>query len=529
MADKRRQTLRTQLGPHLHERIVKDLRAVLVEHRDEFAFSYLDDVLLSKYIGPETDSADLRRSRAIEKWLKTELRNARTNVRLYGGETSFNMGSRVHSEDVLDFARRVIARVLGPEPRLDQLVGSFSGGASTRVRREIGATARKFMGQAHVTAEALPWILPIILQCQGWVSNNPQVLEPVVVGGNVMFTVEKTTVIDRVACKEPELNMFAQKAIGDLIRRKLKRYGIDLNDQSINRSLAREGSKSGHLATIDLSSASDSVTTGLVARLLPPGWFVLLDAVRSKRTLIGDEWHENQMFSSMGNGFTFELETLVFFALARAVAYYSHVRGRISVYGDDIIVPVSMVSQLIAVFGFCGFMVNVTKSHYRGHFRESCGGHYLRGGDVTPFYIKEPIDTLERLIHFLNRLRKWAGQCFGDICDPRVYPVWRKWSRHVDRRLWGGSNVSDPTRLVSRHSPRFKLVRVTKSPKRLIRELQVGLYLTALNAIDGRLLPPTDGEESELLDELPVWVLRRVECETVTSFPLWHTPEGGLL
>jgi len=476
MTDKRKQTLRTQLGPRLTDEIRTDLIQYLFEVAGEPDALYLLRHAFSKYVGPDTAPAELRQGRAIEKWLKTEQRNEQTNTRLLFDEVKFSFAE---SETILRTARKFVQKVIGADPPRS-LFGAFSGGASTLYKREPGSAARKFMGQASVTREAWPFVLPMILEATAWWKLNPEVLDPWIVDGNVMFTVPKSTDIDRVACKEPELNMYAQKACGDFIRRRLKRFGIDLNDQSINRDLAREGSKGGHLATLDLSSASDSVSTVLVSRLLSPGWFVLLDAIRSKRTLIGDKWHENHMFSSMGNGFTFELESLIFYSLVRAVAFHARVRGKISVYGDDIICPRQIAKSVQRVFAFMGFTVNSQKSFWTGPIRESCGGHYHRGVDITPFYVKEPIDNVERLIHFLNRLRRWAGQATG-ICDPRVEPLWSKYARLVDRRLWGGDDLARPTQLVSNHKSRFKLVPVVDDLDRVEDELQTGLYLQSLN------------------------------------------------
>ena len=73
--------------------------------------------------------------------------------------------------------------------------------------------------------------------------------------------------------------------------------------------------------------------------LLPEAWFDLLNDCRSQAVSYKGEWIELNMFSSMGNAFTFELESLIFWAIANAVCYCSGSRGHISVYGDDIIVP----------------------------------------------------------------------------------------------------------------------------------------------------------------------------------------------
>jgi len=282
----------------------------------------------------------------------------------------------------------------------------------------------------------------------GWLGVG-DALDIEIVPGNVLFTVPKKTDIDRVACKEPDLNMFIQKGIGSYFRKSLRRIGINLNDQSINRSLARVGSITGELATLDLSSASDSVSESLVALLLPEIWFTLLDAVRCQVTIIDGEEHRNHMFSSMGNGFTFELESLLFYTLARATAFFTGTRGRISVYGDDIICPTDMSSSLIWVLQYFGFSINPEKSFVEGPFRESCGGHYHNGLDITPFYIRKPIQTMEDLIDVANKLREWSEVDGVGCLDPETEEIWFWLKSFIPNELWGGSDTQFKYQLVS--------------------------------------------------------------------------------
>lgn len=450
MSDKNTQSRFKLTIPAVHSRIVSDLESLLIR-KDCPKYRYLHDVFLTKYVGPDTDSAQLRKERAVSKWLATEQRNAKTNVRLYSLDPDFGFAT---GDEIIVKAAAVIRALIGVEPRLRSLRGAFSGGASTSTTRQPGSVAVKFTGQAHVTKQAWPYILPLLLEeaCP-WLLSEEGVRNPTFVNGNVMFTVPKSTMIDRVACKEPDLNMYAQKAVGDFIRQRLLKVGIDLNDQSRNQSLAREGSRTGTLATLDLSSASDSISTSLVARLLPPGWFDLLDNLRCQETNIDGTPHVNEMFSSMGNGFTFELETLIFYSIVRAICFFTRTRGAISVYGDDIICHTRVAPIVKQVFHFIGFSVNPDKSFWSGPFRESCGGHYYRGADITPFYIKEPIDNIERLIHFLNRLRRWSSLEFGDLCDPETYKIWQKYADYVVPELWGGTDLSSPNCLVTCRSP----------------------------------------------------------------------------
>jgi hypothetical protein len=175
--------------------------------------------------------------------------------------------------------------------------------------------------------------------------------------------------------------------------------------------------------------------------VLPPFWFSHLESIRSRVTVIDGEEHVNEMFSSMGNGFTFELESLLFYALTRTICYFTGTRGVVSVYGDDIIAPATVFQDLEWVFGWFGFSVNTKKSYSTGPFRESCGGHYVGGLDITPFYVREPIDTLSDLILFVNALRHWSETSVG-VNDPSVFPLWEFASSFIPPRFWGAPDYA---------------------------------------------------------------------------------------
>jgi hypothetical protein len=93
--------------------------------------------------------------------------------------------------------------------------------------------------------------------------------------------------------------MYLQKGVGNHIRRRLRRVGVNLNDQSVNRSLARMGAATGEVATLDLSSASDTVTIEAVRLLLPDDWFLYLNDIRSQEVLVEGTYVRTEMFSSM--------------------------------------------------------------------------------------------------------------------------------------------------------------------------------------------------------------------------------------
>lgn len=468
---------RLALDPKLNVEIIEDFRKVFNDNLDDWKFSYQNECFLSKYVGPDTDPANVRRSRAIEKWLATELRNSATNTRLLIDEP-LQLAEGVLYEKHLRMCRRIVRAILGDTPPGDILFGGFSGGASTSKTRDNSSPARKFLDKADVTSDAYDLAVSVSEASPSWEEVTLRHEGFRVVEGNVLFTVPKTTLIDRVACKEPDMNMFMQKGVGNFIRRRLKRANINLNDQSINQRLSKIGSLENSLSTLDLSSASDSVSIQLVYLMLPLDWFLLMDRLRSKVTMIDGVPHENHMFSSMGNGFTFELESLLFYAITRATAYCLGTRGEISVYGDDIIAPSSLHERLIEVLSFYGFSVNPDKSFGDGPFRESCGAHWYNGKSVTPFYLRSPVVHMVDLIHLLNSLRKWSD--VNGVLDPRVSDLWSKYARLVPDDLWGGQDYAIKYALVTGHGPRAILVPHTVK----VNNAHIGGYLHWLQTHD---------------------------------------------
>jgi hypothetical protein len=217
------------------------------------------------------------------------------------------------------------------------------------------------------------------------------------------------------------LNIYVQLGIGALLRQRLKRYGINLDTQAdVNRRLAGVAHLKG-LATVDLSSASDTIASELVWLLLPFEWASLLDVARTEFSVIGDKEVRLSKFSSMGNGYTFELESLIFLALARASGDNSAVA-----FGDDIILKREAYPRLKNALDFLGFTVNSKKTFLAGRFFESCGYDYWNGDMIRPFYLKGDYhDFATACVRIANKIRRYShmrNSYFG--CDIRFVRVW---------------------------------------------------------------------------------------------------------
>lgn len=203
---------------------------------------------------------------------------------------------------------------------------------------------------------------------------------------NRVVTVPKNWKTDRTIACEPLGNLPLQLAFDSYAKDRLRRLtNIDLSSQKQNQIKARIGSESGNFATLDLEQASDTICRSLVLLLLPYDWWLYLERIRSPMYCLKKNGKTSvyQKFSSMGNGATFALETLIFASLAAAVGSKDF-----SVYGDDIVVETEYADDLIAVLQHAGFTLSKHKSFVSGPYRESCGMHYYEGTLVTPLFFR---------------------------------------------------------------------------------------------------------------------------------------------
>lgn len=221
---------------------------------------------------------------------------------------------------------------------------------------------------------------------------------------NRVTTVPKNWKTSRTIACEPTGNISLQLAFDEYLKEILPRWGVDLSNQDLNMRKAQQGSLDGSLATIDLSAASDTLSYNTVAWLLPLPWFEYLNNVRCPFFKFGsDLFGKYAKFSSMGNGATFPLETLIFSACCRAIG-----SKNFSVYGDDIIVETELVSDLLKLLRFLGFTPNEDKTFTTGLFRESCGGDFFQGVDITPFYLRKSSRRKAFACHNVNGLMSIA-------------------------------------------------------------------------------------------------------------------------
>lgn len=275
--------------------------------------------------------------------------------------------------------------------------------------------------------------------------RNPQFLEAYChpaavfdiqeVSHNKLSFVNKTSQIARVICTEPTINMWFQLGLGAAIEERLaRRYNVAFGPRGtlkevppqpdVNRRLATLGSKRDHLVTIDLESASDSMSLRMLECVLPKNFMAILLKLRCPSSRLPDgRVVPLNMVSTMGNGFTFPLQTAIFSAACIATYRYLRKQGidvkpitrgdvddrNFAVFGDDIIVDKRVARHLIQLLKILGFVVNSDKTFLEGPFRESCGVDAFLGTDVRPFYLKRLL-TLQDAFVAINGLNLWSSK-----------------------------------------------------------------------------------------------------------------------
>lgn len=216
---------------------------------------------------------------------------------------------------------------------------------------------------------------------------------------NRVELVPKNWKTDRTIACEPTGNLALQLALDEYIKERLPHLGVDLSSQCKNQWMAHAGSEDDSFVTIDLSQASDTVALNTVCQLLPHEWFKFADDIRCPLGSGFQQVFKYEKFSSMGNGCTFTIETLIFAAFCKAVNSKAF-----AVYGDDIIVPKQDWPRLKALLDHFGFIVNEEKSYTEGPFRESCGSDFMHGVDVTPTYLRFEGPKKMALSHVVNSM-----------------------------------------------------------------------------------------------------------------------------
>lgn len=227
-----------------------------------------------------------------------------------------------------------------------------NGATATHPRRYSGGAAR-LRRTMYATERSHPY-LKALSRFWGYKINFRKIHH------NRVELVPKNWKTHRSIACEPEGNSALQLAFDSFCKRRLKaRLNTDLSDQSRNQRLALSASVHGKLCTVDLKAASDRLSLNLVHLLFEREWVDFFLDTRSPcwkfRDMPLKAYHK---LSSMGNGYTFTIETLIFAAACRALGSVEF-----SVYGDDIIIETELYPKLKELLAYLGFEINEEKTH----------------------------------------------------------------------------------------------------------------------------------------------------------------------
>lgn len=362
---------------------------------------------------------------------------------------------------ILSDIKLIIANLLNPLKK-SFFFGRFSNGSTKDGMRALSSKIDHFEYNPYIDrsffkaishTERVGLTPDVIPDYQKWAQASGEIRN-CQRDSELMF-VPKSFKTYRSICKErPEIAFFQQAVLHELVEimnsgplRKM----VFLHDQSHNREGARSGSITGFRDTIDLSSASDSVSFELVRNVFPNYVLRFLVATRSttvvKKHSNGCDRYSINKFAPMGSAVCFPTQCIVFSAIVlREYLSYTfrdewrkkispefltnfldnltqgieYSRTRLSsplVYGDDIICDYRVTDSVISTLSSLGFSVNVEKSFTGSDaVRESCGLYAFCGDDITPLIWKIPhfegsalpFNTVVALVDLCNRLKDYG-------------------------------------------------------------------------------------------------------------------------
>jgi len=310
-----------------------------------------------------------------------------------------------------------------------------------------GAVADRLSSNAKWNQQSWPARLQQVFPAESFlcVNSKPINRDEILKGLNILepgaeipvrvISVPKTLKTPRIIAIEPTAMQYVQQSLFRAILSAVKEDGflyrvVGFDNQDPNRVMARKGSLSGDLATLDLSEASDRVSNQHVRDMLED-WPYLHEAVQASRSRKADVFGHGVIrlakFASMGSALCFPIEAMVFLTVIflgierelsaplsrkQVINLFSE---QVRVFGDDLIVPSDYVLSVVNELETFGFLVNIGKSYWTGRFRESCGREYYNGIDVSIVKCRQVLPTLRQdasgvisAVSLRNQLY-WAG------------------------------------------------------------------------------------------------------------------------
>lgn len=403
------------------------------------------EAVLKKCVDPEYDPWP----ETARVWFRTENRCRRLNQKF-----DALMSRRKRGEKPLPYAKELyrfyegLSHVLGTEvPESDIAEEAYYGpGSSTTVRGQDVNFVRKAESNEcvplaiDIAAKALmhdkcAWELhgmdPVYAHLpsaqEGFLRVTRELLSKSVVRHDRLMFIFKNMTSLRSIGAQPTVSGMVQLGVHVIGKRLLlERAGIDLSDQTLNQKMAAMGSRDWEIddpwCTLDKSNASNLIARALIQNFFPPAWARFLTRIRTPGyeapPQLGGEQHAYEMYAGMGNGTTFFVETLVFWAATYATQDLPLEKYVLehpyAVYGDDVVLRRSHAERYMRFARFLGFQFNEKKTFLKGPFRESCGADYYNGVPVRPATLESESGELNlpQLVSFHNNL-----------ADNKVFPL----------------------------------------------------------------------------------------------------------
>lgn len=206
-----------------------------------------------------------------------------------------------------------------------------------------------------------------------------------------MSSVPKDFSKRRLIAIEPVQRQYIQQGIARALRSTPLFRGICLDDVDGPRHLGL--AMQPGMTTIDLSDASDRIPPSLVEYLLPPDWYELLvEHTAGSVVLPNGERHLLGMFATMGCGYCFEVQSIIFRLIISLIGSaetgqtLSACFHRCHAFGDDIVIPESWLSAVLETFDRCGFRWNPRKTcHCPELFKETVGWWIVENKSLRRF------------------------------------------------------------------------------------------------------------------------------------------------
>jgi len=392
---------------------------------------------VKKLVDPGIDRWSLTK----EKWFKTEERSRKLNQKFQALHNR-----RVRGVKPLPFPRELyrfyegLLHVLGEAPPIDDILeeAHYGPGSTISIRGREVHYARKLEAEecvpsavdlaarsllhdkavwAHIGLD--PTYSHVESAQEGFVRVMRERLQAKCVVHDRLMFIHKNIDSLRSIGAQPTCSGMLQLGVHSVVAPMLKTIGVDLADQSWNQEMAKRGSlaweSENPICTLDKTDASNLQVKNLIVFLYPPAWAKLLMRIRTPGYEAPPEFgggtFDYEMYAGMGNGTTFVVETLTFWAAAYATSEYATVEEFVkskefAVYGDDVALPRSHATRYMRFAQFLGFRFNMKKTFLDGPFRESCGADFYAGVAVRPATVDSEtgILTMQDLIGIHNTL-----------------------------------------------------------------------------------------------------------------------------